>query len=328
MPWNFPFWQVFRFAIPSLMVGNTVLLKHAPNVLACSIAIEDLFIKAGFPDNIFKNIIADIDCVEYLLANEKICAVTLTGSTRAGKSVAQLAGKYLKKSVLELGGSDPYIIFEDADLEASVESCVNSRLINSGQSCIAAKRFIVVNSLKKDFEELFVEKMKNKTFGNPLEGKFDLGPMARKDLRDNIQYQVSKAVEDGAKLLLGGNIPNHEGYFYPPTVLSDVSENNFIFKEETFGPVASIISARNENDAIRIANNSPYGLGAAIFSRDEEKAKSIAKNELNAGSCFINTFVVSDPRLPFGGIKESGYGRELSHFGLMEFVNIKTIFVK
>jgi succinate-semialdehyde dehydrogenase/glutarate-semialdehyde dehydrogenase len=328
MPWNFPFWQVFRFSIPSLMVGNAILLKHSPNVIGCSIEIEKLFIKAGFPENVFVNIISDIDAVEYLLANEKVAAVTLTGSTRAGKSVAQLAGKYLKKSVLELGSNDPYIILEDADLEKSVESCVNSRLINSGQSCIAAKRFIVVNSLKKDFEELFVEKMKTKTFCNPLEGNSDLGPLARKDLRDSLHYQVSRGIEQGAKLLLGGSIPNQKGYFYPPTVLTNVSEENFIFREETFGPVASIISAKNEDEAIRIANNSPYGLGAAIFTKDEEKAKFIAKNQLNAGSCFINTFVVSDPRLPFGGIKNSGYGRELSHFGLLEFANIKTVFIK
>ncbi|GIW23194.1 MAG: succinate-semialdehyde dehydrogenase [Candidatus Sericytochromatia bacterium] len=328
MPWNFPFWQVFRFAIPSLIVGNTVLLKHAPNVLGCSLKIEKLFLEAGFPENTFKSIIVDIDLIEYLLSNDKIQAVTLTGSTKAGKAVAQLAGKYIKKSVLELGGNDPYIILDDADLNLAVESCVNSRLINSGQSCISAKRFIIVNSLKKDFEELFIEKMSKKTFGNPLEGNFDLGPIARKDLRDNLHYQVSRAIKDGAKLLLGGYIPNQKGYFYPPTILTDVSEDNFIFKEETFGPVASIISAKDEKEAIKIANNSHYGLGAAIFTKDEEKAKYLAKNELNAGSCFINTFVVSDPRLPFGGIKESGYGRELSHFGLLEFVNIKTIFVK
>jgi len=328
MPWNFPYWQVFRFAAPALMAGNTVILKHAPNVTGCALEIEKILHEAGIPKDAFRTIISDIDLIPEIMANPIIKAVTLTGSTAAGRSVASLAGKYLKKSVLELGGSDPYLILEDADLEAAAETCVFSRLINSGQSCIAAKRFIVVDAVKKEFEEIFSEKMRTKTMGNPLLGNYNLGPMARRDLQENLHSQVEKSINQGAKLLLGGKIPEGKGYFYPPTILTDVKQGVSVFTEETFGPVASIIPVRDQAEAIKVANDSVYGLGAAVFTKDDEKGKYIAENELQAGACFVNSFVMSDPRLPFGGIKESGFGRELSYFGIHEFVNIKTVYVK
>ncbi|MGE0269393.1 MAG: NAD-dependent succinate-semialdehyde dehydrogenase [Candidatus Omnitrophota bacterium] len=328
MPWNFPFWQVFRFLVPALMAGNGGILKHASNVPGCALAIEEVVREAGFPENIFRSLLIGSREVAAVIEHPHIKAVTLTGSTPAGKAVASAAGAVLKKTVLELGGSDPYIILEDADLESAVNMCVQSRMINGGQSCISAKRFIVVESLKNDFEKLFVSKMKEQVMGDPLKEETTLGPQARHDLRDQLHEQVRTSIKDGARLLLGGVIPDLEGAYYPPTVLTDVDENVLSYHDELFGPVASIISAKDEQDAVRKANDSIFGLGAAVFSKDKARAERIARNELEAGACFVNAFVRSDARLPFGGIKESGYGRELSSFGIREFVNIKTVYVK
>jgi succinate-semialdehyde dehydrogenase/glutarate-semialdehyde dehydrogenase len=327
MPWNYPFWQVFRHAAPGLMAGNGVILKHASNVPGCSVAIADIFKKAGYPANLFQNFLISSRQVEDLIGHPAIRAVTLTGSTAAGQAVAARAGKLLKKTVLELGGSDPYIVLEDADLDKTVETCVASRLLNSGQSCIAAKRFVVVESIQKQFEEMLLEKMRSKKMGDPLDETVEIGPQARSDLREDLHRQVIRSIEKGALCLSGGEIPDGAGSFYPATVLSKVSKGMPAYDEETFGPVAAIISVKNERQAIEVANDSTFGLGAAIFTRDIERGERIAANELEAGNCFVNAFVKSDPRLPFGGIKESGYGRELSHYGLKEFVNIKTVYV-
>lgn len=328
MPWNFPFWQVFRFAAPNLMAGNAGLLKHASNVSGCALAIEKIFEEAGFQKNLFRTILASSSKVKAVIENSKIKAVTLTGSTPAGKSIASTAGSVLKKTVLELGGSDPYVILKDAELEQTVNACVIARLINGGQSCIAGKRFIVVEEIYDDFVSLFCEVMKSKKMGDPMNEVNDLGPQAKTELRDELHQQVLKSIEMGAQNLLGGFIPDHAGAFYPPTILTDVKPGMPAYDEELFGPVASVIKAKDQEDAIRIANDTPFGLGAAVFSQNIALAESIAKNKINAGSCFVNTFVKSDPRLPFGGINESGYGRELSPFGIKEFVNIKTVFIK
>ncbi|RMH37672.1 MAG: NAD-dependent succinate-semialdehyde dehydrogenase [Nitrospirae bacterium] len=328
MPWNFPFWQVFRFAAPALMAGNVGVLKHASNVFGCALAIEDIFRQAGFPEHAFRSLLIGSQQVNRVIEHPLVKAVTLTGSTPAGSAVAQKAGAMIKKTVLELGGSDPYVILEDADLEATVATCVNSRLINSGQSCIAAKRFIVLEPLRKQFETMFVEYMRARKMGDPLEEDTEIGPQARHDLRDDLHRQVQKSIQQGATCVLGGEIPPGTGAFYPPTVLSNVTTGMPAHDEELFGPVAAIISARDEADAIRIANDSKFGLGASVFTRDTAKGERIATYELEAGNCFVNAFVKSDPRLPFGGIKESGYGRELSHYGIKEFVNIKTVYVR
>ena len=328
MPWNFPFWQVFRFAAPNLMAGNAGLLKHASNVSGCALAIEDVFRKAGFPENLFRSLLVTSKNVKEVIANEKVQAVTLTGSVPAGKSVASLSGSLIKKTVLELGGSDPYVILEDADLEKAALSCVTSRLINAGQSCIAAKRFIVVESVYDEFEKLFFEIMSNKKMGDPLDVGNDLGPQASIALRDELHDQVLRSVKQGAEIILGGIIPETDGAFYPPTILRNVKPGMAAFDEELFGPVAALIKANDESDAINLANKSIFGLGAAVFTKDLKRGEYIAKEKLNAGCCFVNDFVKSDPRLPFGGIKESGYGRELSPFGIKEFVNIKTVYIK
>lgn len=328
MPWNFPFWQVFRFAAPNLMAGNAGLLKHASNVSGCALAIEDVFRKAGFPENLFRALLVTSKNVKEVIANEKVQAVTLTGSVPAGKSVASLSGSLIKKTVLELGGSDPYVILEDADLEKAALSCVTSRLINAGQSCIAAKRFIVVKSVYDEFEKLFFEIMSNKKMGDPLDVGNDLGPQASIALRDELHDQVLRSVKQGAEIILGGTIPETDGAFYPPTILRNVKPGMAAFDEELFGPVAALIKAEDESDAINLANKSIFGLGAAVFTKDLKRGERIAKEKLNAGCCFVNDFVKSDPRLPFGGIKESGYGRELSPFGIKEFVNIKTVYIK
>jgi succinate-semialdehyde dehydrogenase/glutarate-semialdehyde dehydrogenase len=327
MPWNFPFWQVFRFAAAALMAGNGVVLKHASNVPGCSLAIEDVFRQADFPENLFRAVLVGGSHVESVIANPQVRAVTVTGSTAAGKAVARKAGEMLKKTVLELGGSDPYVILEDADLPRAVETCVRSRLVNSGQSCIAAKRFIVVTSRREELEDLFVSRMKAAKMGDPLEESTEVGPQARWDLRRDLHRQVQESVARGATLLLGGEIPPGEGAFYPPTVLSAVKKGMPAYDEELFGPVAAIIPVADEGEAIRVANDSSFGLGAAVFTQDQVRGERIAAEELEAGSCFVNDFVRSDPRLPFGGIKESGYGRELSSHGIREFVNIKTVVV-
>lgn len=328
MPWNFPLYQVFRFAVPGLMAGNTGVLKHASNVPGSALAIEEVFAKAGFPDNVFRTLLIGSAMVNDVIDHPRIVAVTLTGSTAAGKAVAQKAGEALKKTVLELGGSDAYLILEDADLEPAVEACVTSRLINAGQSCIAAKRFIVPDKVRGEFERRFVELMKSKTMGDPLAEATDLGPQARHDLRDDLHRQVRASIDKGAQCLLGGEIPDSPGAFYPPTVLSGVTKGMPAYDEELFGPVAAIIPVKDDDEAIRVANDSEFGLGAAVFTKDAKRGEVIAATQLEAGCCFVNAFVRSDPRLPFGGVKTSGYGRELGQFGIREFVNIKTVYVK
>jgi succinate-semialdehyde dehydrogenase/glutarate-semialdehyde dehydrogenase len=327
MPWNFPFWQVFRFLVPALAAGNCGVLKHASNVPGCALAIEAIVHQAGFPDSVFQTLLVDSTMVEKIIENPLIQAVTITGSTRAGKQVAQKAGSLIKKTVLELGGSDAYVILEDADLEKAAETCVNSRIINSGQSCIAAKRFIVVKDVQKEFTKLFLNKMKSKKVGNPLDMATDIGPQARVDLRNELHEQVKRSIKAGAKCILGGELPKGRNAFYPATILTKVKPGMPAYDEELFGPVAAIIVARDEADAIHIANDSAFGLGSAIFTADKEKGEKIAATQLQAGSCFVNSMVKSDSRLPFGGIKQSGYGRELGLFGIHEFVNIKTVFV-
>ena len=327
MPWNFPYWQVIRFAAPALMAGNAALLKHSPNTSGCALTIEKLFLEAGFPKGLFKTVLVDIPQIEEIVSNPRIAAVTLTGSTKAGKSLAALSGRYLKKIVLELGGSDPYIILEDADLELAAEACVTGRLINSGQSCIAAKRFIVAKPIANDFTDLIYQKLKEKKVGDPYAEETDIGPLAREDLRDQLHNQVKASIQSGAKCLLGGDKFASKGFYYPPTLLTNVSKGMTAYSEELFGPVASIIVVKDNEEAIQVANDSIYGLGSAIFSRDIATAELIA-SKINAGSTFINSFVKSDPRLPFGGVKQSGYGRELSYIGIKEFVNIKTVYLK
>ncbi len=328
MPWNFPFWQVLRFAAPTLMGGNGALLKHAPNVPGCALAIADLLREAGFPEGLFQTLIISVAQAKSVIRHRHVAAVTLTGSTAAGKAVAKEAGARLKKCVLELGGSDPYVILADADLDAAIEACVTSRLINSGQSCIAAKRFLVVEPLRAEFERRLVERMARVRTGDPLKEDFDIGPQARADLRDALHDQVRRSVAAGATLLLGGAVPSGPGFFYPPTVLTDVKKGMAAYSEELFGPVATVIPVKDARAALKIANDTAYGLGAAIFTADVGRGETIARDELEAGACFVNTFVRSDPRLPFGGIKESGYGRELARHGMLEFQNAKTVYVK
>ncbi len=327
MPWNFPFWQVFRFAAPGLMAGNGGLLKHSSNVTGCALAIEDVFRRAGFPEHLFHTLPVGSGQVEAVVRNPQVAAVTLTGSEPAGRAVARAAGDALKKSVLELGGSDPYVILEDADLDLAAESCAASRLINSGQSCIAAKRFIVPRRIVDAFLERFVEHMRRARMGDPRDA-VDIGPQARTDLRDDLHRQVRESIAAGARLVLGGEVPTGPGAFYPPTALTEVRPGMPAYDEELFGPVAAVIPVADEEEAIRVANDTSFGLGAAVFTRDVERGTHIAETRLEAGCCFVNSFVKSDPRLPFGGIKESGYGRELSHYGIKEFVNIKTVWAK
>ena len=327
MPWNFPFWQVFRFAAPALMAGNTGVLKHASNVPGCALEIEKVFNDAGFPAGAFRTLLIGSKQVKAVIEHPLVSAVTLTGSTPAGKAVAAQAGAVIKKTVLELGGSDPYIILEDADLDYAVNTCATSRLINSGQSCVNAKRFIVVEPLVAAFSEKLVAAMKQRKMGDPLADDTDIGPQARTDLRDELHEQVKASVAKGAKLVLGGEVPSGKGSFYPPTVLTDVKPGMPAYHEELFGPVASVFRARDEAEAIRIANDTIFGLGAAVFTKDSARGERVAR-ELEAGCTFVNALVASDPRLPFGGIKEAGYGRELGSYGIKEFVNIKTVYVK
>jgi len=327
MPWNFPLWQVFRFAAPALMAGNAGVLKHSSNVPGCALVIEEIITQAGFPEGAFRTLLIGSRQVPAVIEHPRVRAVTLTGSTPAGKSVAAQAGASLKKTVLELGGSDPYVVLEDADLDIAVQTCVNSRLINSGQSCINAKRFIIVEPISAAFTDRYVAVMKSKKVGDPLLEGTDVGPLARHDLRDELHHQVLMSIKRGARLLLGGEIPSGSGAYYPPTVLADVTPGMPAYEDELFGPVAAIIRARNEEDAMRIANDSVFGLGAAVFTQDLKRGERIAR-ELEAGSTFVNALVASDPRLPFGGIKQSGYGRELGSYGIKEFVNVKTVYVK
>ena len=325
MPWNFPFWQVFRFAAPNLMAGNAGLLKHASNVPGCALAIEEVFREAGFPEGLFKSLLIPGSRVDSVIEDKLVRGVTLTGSTPAGKAVAAKSGEMLKKTVLELGGSDPYVILEDADLDAAATLCATARLINSGQSCIAAKRFIVVEKVREAFEGRFVAAMAAAKMGDPMEEDTMVGPQAREDLRDELHDQVVRSVQAGARCVLGGEVPEGPGAFYPATVLTDVRPGMPAYTEELFGPVASVIPVADEAEALKVANDSCFGLGAAVFTKDVLRGTRIAREELEAGACFVNDFVRSDPRLPFGGVKESGYGRELSPYGILEFVNIKTV---
>lgn len=327
MPWNFPFWQVFRFAAPTVMAGNVAVLKHASNVPGCALAIQELFRAAGFPEDVFVTLLLDNTQVKAAIRHPKVRAVTLTGSTAAGKAVAREAGARLKKSVLELGGSDPYLILEDADLELAAEACATSRLINAGQSCIAAKRFIVVDAVRQAFEERLTARMAAARMGDPLDEATEVGPLARHDLRAELHDQVERSLAKGARRLLGGEVPDGPGAFYPATVLTEVAKGMPAYAEELFGPVAAIIPVRDERAALRVANDSVFGLGAAVFTRDLARGERIAASDIQAGSCFVNSFVRSDPRLPFGGIKESGYGRELGRAGIREFVNLKTVYL-
>lgn len=328
MPWNFPFWQVFRFLAPALMAGNTGVLKHSSNVTGCALAIEKLVVEAGFPANVFRTLVIGSQQVKAVIKNSLIKAVTLTGSTPAGRSVASTAGEALKKTVLELGGSDPYIILEDADIEYAARQCVASRLINAGQSCIGAKRFIVASGVYEQFKREFVRLMSEAKFGDPENPETTIGPLARVDLRDELHQQVEKSREMGASVLLGGFVPALEAPFYPPTVLENVVPGMPAYHEELFGPVAVLFRVEDDEEAVRIANDTVFGLGSGIFTSNIEKAKVLAEKGLEAGCVFINDFVKSDPRLPFGGLKESGYGRELSYIGIREFMNMKTIIVR
>src|SRR5881409_1378865 len=326
MPWNFPFWQVFRFAAPALMAGNAGVLKHASNVPRCALAIEAVFREAGFPRGLFSTVLVEAPAVAALIADPRIVAATLTGSDRAGSKVAEQAGRELKKTVLELGGSDPFIVLADADVATAARTAADARLVNSGQSCIAAKRFIVVEPVADQFIPRFVEELRARRVGDPLARDTQVGPQARVDLRDALHRQVEDSIRRGARRLLGGEISSGKGAFYPPTLLTDVSEGMPAFDEETFGPVAAVIRAKDEADAIRLANNSQFGLGASVWTQDRKRAERLAA-QIESGVVFVNGIVKSDPRLPFGGIKRSGYGRELSEYGIREFVNIKTVWI-
>lgn len=326
MPWNFPFWQVFRFIAPGLTAGNGGILKHSSNVTGCALAIESVMLEAGFPKDLFRTIIANASDVKQAIESDYIHAVSLTGSEKAGMAVAATAAGCLKKSVLELGGSDPYLILEDADLDLAAEKCAFGRLLNAGQSCIAAKRLITVPSIHDAFVEKLIEKMRAYSVGNPEDDATDIGPLARTDLRDELHEQLTQSIAAGARVRLGGEVPESPGAFYPPTVLDQVAPGMPAYDEELFGPVAAVIEAKDESDAIRIANDTRFGLGSAVFTRDLERGESIAKH-LESGLTFINDFVKSDANHPFGGVKKSGYGRELSNYGIREFVNIKTVMV-
>ena len=324
MPWNFPFWQAFRFGIPTLIAGNVSILKHSNVVPQCALAIEEAFNKAGFPQNVFKTIITEHESVAELVKSDLIRGVSLTGSTSAGARIAELAGRNLKKVVLELGGSDPFIVLNDADVEFAAKNAVSGRNVNSGQSCIAAKRFIVMRDVFEEFSKKFAEATNALIVGDPMDMKTDVGPLVNKDGLTQIESQVQDAVIKGAIILTGGKKLERKGYFYKPTVLSNIKINMKVVTEEVFGPVAPIIVVNDEEEAIKIANNSEFGLGASVWTKDENKGLEIAK-KLEAGDIFINSVVKSDPRMPFGGIKKSGIGRELSKYGLKEFVNIKGI---
>jgi succinate-semialdehyde dehydrogenase / glutarate-semialdehyde dehydrogenase len=327
MPWNFPFWQVFRFAAPALMAGNVGLLKHASNVPQCALAIEDIFSRAGFPEGAFQTLLIGSDMVQRLVEDSRVVAVTLTGSEPAGRSVAGLAGRQIKKTVLELGGSDPFIVMPSANLKEAVNTAIKARTINNGQSCIAAKRFIIASEIYDEFEHRFVAGMQALRVGDPIEEAIDIGPLATEQILDDLDEQVTRSVAAGARLLTGGRRLDRKGNFYEPTVLTDIPKGSPAYCEEVFGPVALLFKVADIEEAIRLANGTPFGLGAAAWTSDvPEQTRFI--NDLQAGCVFINGMVASDPRLPFGGVKNSGYGRELSEFGIREFVNIKTVWLK
>jgi succinate-semialdehyde dehydrogenase/glutarate-semialdehyde dehydrogenase len=328
MPWNFPFWQVFRAAAPALMAGNGMLLKHASNVPGCALAIEDVLHQAGIPRDLFRALLLPSREVEPLIKNANVAAVTLTGSVAAGRSVATAAGSVLKKCVLELGGSDAYLVLEDVDVDAAAKVAAKARMVNGGQSCIAGKRFIVVRAVADRFERALVDAMSGFDMGDPTNESTNLGPMVSVKARDEIHAQVEQSIARGARLLLGGKIPERPGAWYPPTVLADVRPGQPAHDEEVFGPVAAIIAAKDEGDAIRIANDSEFGLGSGVLTSDLDRGTRIAAEELEAGMSFVNENVRSDPRAPFGGVKNSGYGRECGVFGIREFVNIKTVHVR
>ena len=325
MPWNFPFWQVFRFAAPTIMAGNAALLKHASISTGAGHAIEQLFREAGFPQHLFQQVIIDNEAASMVISDPHIVAVTLTGSERAGRTVASYAGLHLKKCVLELGGNDPYIVLSDADLEFAAQMIVKSRLNNTGQVCIAAKRVIVIQDVESELISYIQKFMEQYTMGDPLDPEVKLGPLAREDLRTTLHQQVLDSISSGANLIVGGEIPNGPGFYYPPTLLTSVRPGMKAFDEELFGPVICVISALDVNDAVALANQSSYGLGSAIFTRDRAKGEHMAIHDIETGTCYVNAMVSSDPRIPFGGIKSSGFGRELSREGILEFVNIKSI---
>ena len=328
MPWNFPFWQVFRFAAPALMAGNVGILKHASNVPQCALGIEKILQEAGFPSGAFQTLLIGADKVAAIVEDDRIMAATLTGSEPAGASLAAIAGKNIKKTVLELGGSDPFIVLESADLEAAVETAVKARMLNNGQSCIAAKRFIVSESISDRFIELLTAKFKDLTVGDPMAETTDIGPLATATIRDELDRQVQKAVEQGAKVILGGKpIIERPGNYYPPTILTDIDPQSAVAREEFFGPVAMVFRVPNLDAAISLANDIPFGLGASGWTNDAPEQQRLIE-DIAAGAVFINGMVKSDPRLPFGGIKRSGYGRELGELGIKEFVNIKTVWIK
>ncbi len=326
MPWNFPFWQVLRFCIPGLMAGNTAVLKHSSNVPGCALAIEDIFVKAGFPANVFRSLMIRAKFVESVIASDYIKAVTITGGLKAGSKVAAQAGKYLKKSVLELGGSDPYIVLNDAEINKSCNTGISSRMLNAGQVCISAKRFIVEEGIADDFTEQQKNILENMIVGDPMKENTQMGPLAQKNLLDTIDTQIQQSIKMGAELITGGKRINSEGFFYQPTLLTNVKKGMPVVDEETFGPVSVIIRVKNTEEAIKIANDTMYGLGASIWTKDIKKGEEIAR-KIEAGVVFVNGMTKSDPRLPFGGIKKSGYGRELSSYGIKEFLNIKTIWI-
>ena len=327
MPWNFPFWQVFRHVAPGLMAGNVILLKHASNVPQCALAIEDVVRRAGFPEGTFQTLLVGSDKVQSVIDDPRVRGVTLTGSEGAGRQVGSEAGENIKKTVLELGGSDPFIVMPSADLEEAVNTAVIARTLNNGQSCINAKRIIVHGEIADEFERRYVEAMQALKVGDPMDEETDMGPLAMPQILDDVDEQVRKSVEAGAKILTGGKPMDAEGNFYPPTVITDIPEDSPAYKEEIFGPVASLFRARDIDEAIRIANDTSFGLGASAWTNDPEEQETFI-NEIEAGQVFINSMVASDPRMPFGGVKASGYGRELSVYGLREFVNIKTVWIE
>lgn len=326
-PWNFPFYQVIRYTIANLMAGNTVLLKHAHNVWGCAEALEDIFREAGLPENVFNVLYIQDEQASQVTAHRLVRGVTFTGSAATGRKVAADASQHLKKSVLELGSNDAFLVLEDADIEKAVNACVTGRINNNGQTCVAAKRFVVVDAVYEKFRNAYIEKMKQVEFGDPSNGNTQLGPLAREDLRDTLHEQVKESIDKGATCAIGGEVPDVEGFFYPVTVLENVQPGMPAYDGELFGPVASLIRARDEADAIRIANDSVYGLGGGIFSEDEKRAERLARDHFDTGMVSINGYYIAQPNLPFGGVKDSGYGREHGGFGMREFVNSKSLMI-